>query len=174
MSPCWSLGRATNRYPGVADGSTLVGGDFECRRRRGRLDSQEGRVGIDAQYITNGFGFRGQFNYSKHSNTFEYNQFTDSDLGSQLMGFYLEASYNVFQAMPTKHQLIPFVRYENYNTHAAVSEGIIIDETFARQEYIFGLGWKMHPNAMLKADYQILNEGSNSKRNFFNMNFLLT
>ena len=26
----------------------------------------------------------------------------------------------------------------------------------------------MHPNAVLKADYQILNEG-NSQRNFFNM-----
>ena len=125
--------------------------------------------GIDAQYNINGLGFRGQFNFSQHSNTLAYNQLTGSDLGSQMMGLYLEASYNVFQALPTKHQLIPFIRYENYNTHASVEKSIVVDDTFARQEYIFGLGWKMHPNAVLKADYQILMEGNNSQRNFFNM-----
>lgn len=126
-------------------------------------------LGVDAQYNINGFGLKGQFNYSKHSNTLAYNQFTGSDFASQITGFYLEASYNVLQTLKTKHKLIPFVRYENYNTQASVEEGIIVDDTFARQEYIFGLGWKMHKGAMLKADYQILKAGSNSQRNFFNM-----
>ncbi|RLD75105.1 MAG: hypothetical protein DRJ07_18675, partial [Bacteroidetes bacterium] len=125
--------------------------------------------GIDAQYNIKGFGFRGQFNLSQQSNTLEYNQFTGSNLGSKIMGFYLEVSYNAFQSFQTKHQLIPFVRYENYNTHASVEEGIIIEDAYAREEFIFGLGWKMHKGAVLKADYQILNEGSNSQRNFFNM-----
>ncbi len=125
--------------------------------------------GIDAQYNKIGFGLKGQFNISQQNNTLAYNQFTGSNLGSQIMGYYLELSYNIFQALASEHQLIPFVRYENYNTHASVEEGIIADETFGRQEYIFGLGWKMHSGAILKADYQILNEGSNSTRNFFNM-----
>ena len=125
--------------------------------------------GIDVQYNIKGFGLKGQFNLSQHSNTQEYNQFTGSDLGRQLKGYYLELSYNVLQSLQTKHQLIPFARYENYNTHASVEEGITVNDTYAREEYIFGLGWKMHKGAMLKADYQILNEGGNNQRSFFNM-----
>jgi len=126
-------------------------------------------LGIDVQYNINGFGLRGQFNISQHSNTLAYNQFTGSDFGSQLMGYYFELSYNALQSLQTKHQLTPFVRYENYNTHSSVAESITINDAYAREEYIFGIGWKMHPNAVLKADYQILNEGNNSPRNFFNM-----
>ncbi len=125
--------------------------------------------GVDAQYNINGFGFRGQFIYSEHSNTQAYNQLTGSDFGSQIKGYYLEASYNIFQTIPTKHKLIPFVRYENYNTHAVVEDGVTTNDAFARQEYIFGLGWKMHTNAVLKVDYQVLVEGNNKQRNFFNM-----
>ncbi len=126
-------------------------------------------LGIDVQYNIKGFGFKGQFNYSQHSNTLAYNQFTDSDFGSLITGYYLEIAYNVFQKLQTKHELTPFVRYEDYNTQASVAEGITINNAYARQEYTFGLGWKMHPHAILKADYQILIDGSNNQRNFFNM-----
>ena len=59
---------------------------------------------INAQTNYNG-------NMDVHRNTLAYNQFTGSNFGSGIMGYYLELSYNVLQASRTKHELIPFVRY---------------------------------------------------------------
>ncbi|MCF6240183.1 MAG: hypothetical protein L3J74_02410 [Bacteroidales bacterium] len=125
-------------------------------------------LGFDAQYNIAGFGFTGQLYYSKHNNVLQYNTFTGSDLGKSLFGYYIELSNNILNSLPTKHELIPFIRYENYDTQFSVSYDTPINNTSNRQEYIFGLGWKMHRNAIVKMDYQIIDNGVESK-NFLNM-----
>ena len=121
-------------------------------------------IGFDARYGIAGFGFRAQYNYAVFSNTLTYNTFTGSDLGEGMMGYYIEASYNIFHAVnSTKHQLIPFVRYENYNTQYGVSDEAIKSETYHREEITAGLGWKPVSNVALKADYQMIRLKSESK-----------
>lgn len=126
-------------------------------------------IGFDARYNVKGIGLRGQITYSKHSNTKAYNEFTGSDFGSEILGLYVEASYNVFQSMQTRQELALFIRYESYDTQLSVAEGVMMDDANYRQEYIFGLGLKMHKWAVLKADYQIVKYGTSDQRNFYNM-----
>lgn len=112
-------------------------------------------IGLDARYQFKGLMLRGQFNYGWFANSDVYDAFTGSDLGSSMAGFYLEAAYNVFSTSENiKSQLIPFFRYENYNTQNSV-EGITRNEAYHRQEYTFGVGWKPISGVALKADYQV-------------------
>lgn len=112
-------------------------------------------IGIDARYDVTGFSFRVQYNYAAFSNTMAYNTFTGSDLGSSMMGFYVEGAYNVFHLVKSvKHQLTPFVRYENYSTQYTVDESISINQAYHREEIIVGIGWKPISNVVVKADYQ--------------------
>jgi hypothetical protein len=128
-------------------------------------------LGIDARYSIGGLSLKGQFNYGVISNSVQYNEFSQSDLGSAIGGWYGEVAYNLFHsAEGLKTELIPFVRLEQYNTHSAVEPGTAHDPSFKRTDITFGLGWKLTRGAMLKADYQIFkNEASSDSKQMFNM-----
>ena len=128
-------------------------------------------LGIDARYNLGGLSLRGQFNYGIISNSIQYNEFTENDLGSAIGGWYAEVAYNLFHSSESLNtELIPFVRFEQYNTHMAVADGTTLNPSFNRSDLTFGLGWKISQGAMLKADYQIFNnEASSDSRQQFNM-----
>ena len=120
-------------------------------------------IGLDARYNTGALSLRGQFITAKISNTMEYNSKTGKDLGSNLMGYYAELGYNVLHNNTnTSSALIPFVRYENYNTHNKV-EGITANKSYAKSEVIIGFGWKPTKMTVFKADYQIIKSKADSK-----------
>lgn len=117
-------------------------------------------IGADARYTRKGFQLRGQYYYTGLKNTAAYNQFTavagkPNDTGSAMTGYYLEAAYNLFQPFASlKTELIPFVRYEEFNTHHKVDASMTAKDTYHTKVWIGGLGWKMVPGAVLKADLQ--------------------
>ena len=120
-------------------------------------------VGVDARYKIKGFEARAQYIYGSLGNTDQYNALTDEDLGSAVAGGYLELGYNVLNTSEYKTQLIPFVRYSSYNTHADVAEGTAENGAYDRTDWTFGLGYKLAKGAMLKADYQVFqNEDDDS------------
>lgn len=126
-------------------------------------------MGLDARYKLGGLSLRGQFNTGFISNSLQYNEFSGSDLGSSIAGWYGEVAYDLFHLIEgSKTQLIPFVRFEQYNTHASVEPGTTPDASFDRTDITIGLGWKITRGAMLKADYQIFNNAaiSDSKQQF--------
>ncbi len=117
-------------------------------------------VGADARYTLKGLQLRGQYYYTSFSNTQAYNQFTSvaglrNDVGNAMMGYYLEAAYNVFQPFQNiRTGLIPFIRYEEYNTHHRVDVLTQRKDTYHNRVWIGGLGWKITEGAVLKADLQ--------------------
>ncbi len=117
-------------------------------------------LGADARYSIKGFQLRGQYYYTSLSNTREYNYFTrtagnPNDAGKSMMGYYVEAAYNLFQTLPSvRTELIPFIRYEEYNTHHKVDAMTTAKAAYHNKIWIGGLGWKMAPGAVLKADIQ--------------------
>ena len=126
-------------------------------------------VGMDARYNLGGLHLRGQFNYGWVSNSASYNEFTGSDLGSSLGGWYGEISYDLFHGVERfESGLIPFVRFEQYNTHASVEPSTSLNASYNRSDLTVGLGWRMVRGAMLKADYQVFNKKveSESKQQF--------
>jgi hypothetical protein len=116
-------------------------------------------IGGDARYTRAGFKLRAQVNYGWISGANAYNIYTASDLGSSLGGWYAEAAYNLFHAIGgIESELIPFFRYERYNTHASVPLNTSYDPSLNRTDITMGLGWKLHEGAMLKIDYQIFQD----------------
>jgi hypothetical protein len=117
-------------------------------------------LGADARYSIKGFQLRGQYYYTSLSNTPEYNHFNrtagnPNDVGKSMMGYYVEAAYNLFQTLQSvRTELIPFIRYEEYNTHHKVDAMTSAKATYHNKIWIGGLGWKMTPGAVLKADIQ--------------------
>jgi hypothetical protein len=127
-------------------------------------------LGLDARYQLGGLQIRAQANFASVSNSSAYNEFTGSDLGKTLGGWYGELAYDLFHGLDRyASSLLPFVRFEQYNTHMTVEEASQLNPSFKRSDLTLGLGWRMSKGAMLKADYQIFrNEGSEDARYQFN------
>jgi hypothetical protein len=113
--------------------------------------------GLDARFRRKGLQLKGQFNIANLGNTDQYNGFYGSDVGSQLLGYLAEVGFNVLRKNPSKGQLVPFVRYEVYNTHQKVAPNMSIVKSYNRNDLTFGLGWKITAGSVIKADYQIMN-----------------
>ena len=121
-------------------------------------------IGIDGRYQKGSLQLRGQYIIANLSNTNQYNIFTGKDLGSKMSGYYTEAGYNVLESSQTSNELIPFVRFENYNTHQETVGDVAVSTNYNRTDITIGLGFKVSNGAMFKADYQIKsNEGSDEK-----------
>ena len=123
-------------------------------------------VGADARYAFQRITARGQFIYTSISDSQAYNNLTGRDLGSALQGWYLEAAYNLLP-QTKKQQLFAFARYEDYNTHAD-TEGFNKNLSYDRNEWTFGLSYKLAPGAVVKADYQIRDNEANTGTNRLN------
>lgn len=113
-------------------------------------------IGLDARYAYQRFTARGQFIHASISDTKAYNSATGKDLGSALQGYYVEAAYNLL-SQEKEQELIGFVRFEDYNTHASVSGNLIKKGAYDRQEWTLGLSYKLAPGAVVKTDYQFKN-----------------
>lgn len=112
-------------------------------------------IGFDYRYTYAGFHTRGQVIYSKFTNVDEYNAFTGSDLGESMLGYYAEVAYDIFSNNSSiKNDLTPFFRYERYNTHHTVINGMTKNDTFDRTELFLGFAFKMDRGAVFKVDYQ--------------------
>jgi hypothetical protein len=127
-------------------------------------------IGIDARYTISGISWRGQFISGSVSNTDQYNQFHNADLGMGFIGYYAELSYDLLHTFNVgDDQLIPFIRYENYDTHRAVDTSVPQNTAFNRSDVTFGLGWKPNSGVIYKLDYQIFsNESTTISKQQFN------
>lgn len=126
-------------------------------------------IGFDARYVIGGFEARGQINVANIKNTDQYNDFTGKDLGSQLFGWYAELGYNLLHSSESSQRLVPFVRYEMYNTHAKTEGGLEINGAYDRTDVTIGAGWWLTSGAVLKADYQFFSNALNNDSGMFNM-----
>lgn len=119
-------------------------------------------IGLDARYSISGLQLRGQYYFTSLSNTWQYNTFTgDTDapnnLGSAMIGYYLEAGYNIFKLMNfSKTEFIPFVRYEVYDTQSEVEENIVKNDNYKNTVITAGISWKLNKGAVVKADVQFI------------------
>jgi hypothetical protein len=115
-------------------------------------------LGADARYNLKGLELRGQFYYTAFTNTMEYNTFTRTgsklnDLGNSMIGYYVEAGYNVLRFVPsTQLELIPFVRYQKYNMHNSVNSNITVNNDYIADAVTAGLTLKLSKGAVLKTD----------------------
>lgn len=113
-------------------------------------------LGLDARYAYKRFTARGQFIYANVTDSEAYNNYYGSDLGSSLQGWYVETAYNLL-SQEKEQELVGFVRYEDFNTHASTEGSLAQNLSYDRNELTFGLTYKVAPGAVFKADYQFKN-----------------
>lgn len=118
-------------------------------------------IGLDARYNIKGLEFRAQLYNTSISNAEQYNRFTakndstPNDLGDSMIGYYAELGYNVFRPIKNiKSELIPFVRYETYNTHNSVGNYLTKNDSYNNNIITVGLTYKLDKGVALKADMQ--------------------
>lgn len=122
-------------------------------------------IGLDARYTLNALQLRGQFYYSGLSNSDQYNEFTGSDLGSAMTGYYVEGAYDVLRSTNPEKQLMPFVRYSFLNTHSDVEDNISKNPAYEKSIITTGLTLKLTPGAVVKADMQFVKSGNEDEFN---------
>jgi hypothetical protein len=119
-------------------------------------------VGVDARYTLGALQLRGQYYYTSIANSKQYNEFTavsgkQNDLGSAMTGYYIETGYNVFKYLHnTSMELIPFVRFENYNTHASTNGALVKNKSYNNQAITTGLNLKLSKGVVVKIDCQFV------------------
>jgi hypothetical protein len=78
-----------------------------------------------------------------------------ASVGERLTGGYLQAGYDLFARFPHGEQaLIPFVRYESFDTQAKVPAGFERDPANDVDILTLGLSYKPIPQLVFKADFQ--------------------
>jgi hypothetical protein len=75
-----------------------------------------------------------------------------SVVGSLITGGYLELGVDLLELAGRSQELVPFVRYEQYDTTAEVADGLVDPET-AGTDLVFGLTWRPIPQIAFKLDH---------------------
>ncbi len=112
-----------------------------------------------AEYRAHGLDLRGLIAWASVDDAELINEakgFTsDESVGEELFGWYVQAGYDVLHRTRTRHQLIPYVRFEQLDTQQEVPAGFSSNPANDRQIISLGAAWKPLTNIIVKADYQI-------------------
>jgi len=138
----------------------LVGGSLYWGNSGQDLDVGSVRttiVDVHAEYQWRGLRLRGLGILAQLDDVAELNGelgFTGADsIGEELSGYYLEAGYDVLNGAGTRQALIPFVRFERYDTQDDVPDGFAENAARDAQNWTFGVAWKPTEQVIIKADY---------------------
>jgi hypothetical protein len=93
-------------------------------------------------------------------------------LGEELTGGYFQAGYDVLapiSAFSSTRQLIPYVRYEEYDTQAKTPRGYESDPARDVESLTLGLAFKPIDQIILKADWQDYDNGAGTATDQLNI-----
>lgn len=93
-------------------------------------------------------------------------------VGSDNYGWYTEIGYDIlpFFTNNTSQALLPFFRYEKFDTIASAPTGFVDDLSKDKEIYQVGLHYKPIPNVVIKADYRnIRNKAGTKEPDDFNL-----
>lgn len=115
----------------------------------------------DFSYEISRFRFNGVVAHGNNSNAQGLETAYNNMAGKELFGWYVEGGVDV---MPTRWKtgklkesaVIPFIRYERYDTQFKVPDNAVKDEANDRTEITVGVNWLLTRNFVLKADAQFL------------------
>ena len=155
--------------PGAVVGVSGYFGDSADNRPKPdlRVDANVGIFDLHGYYEIGAFKVRGLFLYGTLQNSdlvSKANRNLSNNLnvkrtpvGSRAVGGYLEAGYNLLSlfksSLNTDAVLDVFVRYDNYDTMAAVEGEIFDNPRWERQAWSFGVNYHPHPQLVFKGHY---------------------
>lgn len=100
----------------------------------------------------------------------ELNDLTgDAGVGESMLGWYVEAGYDMLRATAGTHQLMPYVRYEQVNTQREVPSGFTNNPATDLTVLALGAAWKPLPQVVAKLGYQIHSNAAETGVNQLNV-----
>jgi len=113
----------------------------------------------DFEYDVSRFRFRGVVAQGFNSDAADLNAAYGKDAGEEIFGWYLEGGVSVMpeswkKGKMAEADLIPFVRYEEYDTQHKVPSGTVKDGKNNRTDITVGINFPLTQSFVLKADYQ--------------------
>lgn len=132
-----------------------------------------GMAAINAQYTLGKLQLTAVGSVTSISNSSAYNSYTGANLGKEIMGYYGEIAYRFNTKKDADYpKLIPFVRYENFDTHNKVESNITRNDSYKREILTAGIGFQLTAGTIFKTDYQWVKNGANPKpTSVFNLGF---
>ena len=93
----------------------------------------------------------------------------DQSVGEEQFGYYGEIGYDTLSSSDTKQQLIPYLRYESYNTQDRVPIGFAANPANDATVTTLGVSYKPIFNVALKLDYNWTENEARTGVNQFNI-----
>lgn len=93
----------------------------------------------------------------------------DESVGEKLKGFYLQLGYDVLAARGAGRALIPYARWESYNTQDAVPTGFLANPANDVESLTLGVAYKPIEQLIFKADYQNVDNEAGTGADRFNL-----
>jgi len=114
---------------------------------------------LHADYKVKGWEFRGLVAGAQVDEAAELNQLNGltgaAGVGESMLGWYLQAGYDVLRTTSSTHQLIPYATYERVDTQRGVAGGFSANPANELTVASLGLAWKPAPQVVWKVDYQL-------------------
>jgi hypothetical protein len=80
-----------------------------------------------------------------------------------MFGYYVDLGYDVMRFASSEMQLIPFIRYSNYDTHNSVPANINENLAYQKDVITTGLSFFLTKSAVIKADMQFVKNGNSDE-----------
>ncbi len=93
----------------------------------------------------------------------------DESIGERQFGWYAELGYDTFSHRETRQALIPYARYERFNTQDRVPAGFAANPANDQKVTTIGLSYKPIVNVALKADYSVIKNAAGTGVDQFNI-----
>ncbi|MHB1191452.1 MAG: hypothetical protein ACYC6F_00275 [Longimicrobiales bacterium] len=161
--------------PGLLVGaSAFRGGSGQGRE----LDGEEvdGRLliwDLHADYKAHGLDVRALMAAARLSDAADLNRLNGltgaKGVGSKMLGWYVEGGYDVLSRTGSRHQILPYVRYERLNTQSDVPTGFTADPSTELSVLSLGAAWKPIPQVVAKLGYQIHENAAGTGVNQWNV-----
>lgn len=126
------------------------------------IDNTFSMYSADFEYDISRVQFRGVVAFGEHSDAADLNAGAatpDDMIGEEIFGWYLEAGVSVMpnswkSGKLAEADLIPFVRYEEYDTQHSLDSGAVASGIYDRTEVTVGANFLLTQNFVVKADAQ--------------------
>jgi len=94
----------------------------------------------------------------------------DDGVGEEQEGYYVQVGYDLLSRSAKRQMsLIPYLRYEDFDTHADVPAGFLRDPARDIESLTLGLAFKPLDQVIVKADYQDFDNGAGTALDQFNV-----
>jgi len=162
--------------PGLLAGISVFSGDAG----QGQYTPSGQKIGarttvfdVHADWRWRGLWLRGLYAHTSVSQAELVNQLNDFEgdesVGSRQEGWYLQAGFDVLSLVSgSKFNLVPFVRYEQYDTQAAVPVGYARNPANDVEQLTLGIAFQPIPQLILKADWQQRHNAADTGVNVWN------